>query len=280
MLPLAPFSDPFFLMALFAGSLSATASALIGPFIVIKRISFLAGSISHCILGGMGFCLWLKHTYQLNWLDPFYGAVGSALLAALLLGYIRLYFKEKEDALIATIWSSGMALGIVFLSLTPGTKTDFLHLLFGNLLWISFQDLLKLLLLNFLLLFSIKLFYHRLVLLCLDEKLAYLRGVPVKRLYLFLLCLIALSVVILVQVVGTVLVIALLTLPAMIASLFTHQMRSLLIFSSLIALSCNGLGLLTAYHFDIPPSGAITLIATITYLSTLFFRRKKVLTLK
>src|SRR5579872_4852130 len=145
-------TDPFFLMALGAGLLASIASGTIGSYIVVKRIAFIAGSISHSILGGMGLCLWLQRTYDIAWLSPTIGAFGTAIGSALLIGSIHLRYRQREDAVIAAIWSTGMAIGVIFLSLTPGANVDLLSYLFGNILWISSTDLWMLGLLDLLLL--------------------------------------------------------------------------------------------------------------------------------
>jgi zinc transport system permease protein len=125
---LSAFTDNIFLqMALWASLLASIASGVIGTLVVVKRIAFLAGSISHAILGGMGFCLWAQRTYDLPWLDPIWGAFASSIGSALLIGWIHLNYRQREDAVIAAIWSTGMAIGLIFLSLTPGTNVDLLN---------------------------------------------------------------------------------------------------------------------------------------------------------
>src|SRR3990167_8647318 len=114
--------NPFLQTALWASLLAALASGVVGSFVVVKRIAFIAGSIAHSILGGMGFCLWLQRTQGLSWLDPIWGAFASAILSAFLLGWVHLNYRQREDAAIAAIWSTGMAIGIIFISITPGTN--------------------------------------------------------------------------------------------------------------------------------------------------------------
>src|SRR6266568_7013441 len=113
------FSDSFIQMALFASLLASLASGMMGAFVVVKRIVFIAGSISHSILAGTSFCLWLQKTQNLPWMSPTHGAFAAAIGSALLLGWIHLKYRQREDAVIAAIWSTGMAIGIIFLSVTP-----------------------------------------------------------------------------------------------------------------------------------------------------------------
>jgi len=267
-------TDPFLQMALWASLLASIASGTIGSFVVIKRIAFLAGSISHSILGGIGLCIWLQRTYHITWLDPLYGAFAAAIGSAILLGWIHLHYRQREDALIAAIWSTGMAIGVIFLSLTPGTNVELMNFLFGNILWIGTKDLLLLAVLDIAILCFVLFYYLRFLALCFDEQQALLRGIPVQRLYLLLLCLVAVSIVLLIQVIGTILVIALLTLPATIASLFTYRLPLIMLLATILSSLFSLLGLGASYLLDWPPGSTIALIAAIAYLALLPLRKK------
>jgi zinc transport system permease protein len=268
-------SDPFLQMALWASLLASIASGTIGSFVVIKRIAFLAGSISHAVLGGIGFCLWLQRTYDLPWLDPLYGAFGASIASALLLGWVHLNYRQREDTIISAIWSTGMAVGVIFLSLTPGTNVELMNFLFGNILWIGAKDLLLLALLDAVILSVVFFYYRRFLALCFDEQQALLRAIPVQRLYLLLLCLIALSIVLLMQLIGTILVIALLTLPATIAALFTYRLPLIMLWAVLLSSLFSIAGLQISYLFDWPPGSTIALIAALAYLILLPLAKKK-----
>jgi zinc transport system permease protein len=272
---LSAFTDNIFLqMALWASLLASIASGVIGTLVVVKRIAFLAGSISHAILGGMGFCLWAQRTYDLPWLDPIWGAFASSIGSALLIGWIHLNYRQREDAVIAAIWSTGMAIGLIFLSLTPGTNVDLLNFLFGNVLWISSKDLILLCALNIFILTVVALYYRRFLALCFDEEQALLQGVRVKRLYMILLSLVAISIVLLMQVIGTILVLTLLTLPALLASLFTQRLYVLMGVAALFSALFSTFGLSVAHVLDLPPGACITLVAALSYLGLLSLKKK------
>jgi len=262
-------------MALFASLLASIASGTIGSFVVIKRISFIAGAISHSLLGGMGLCLWLQRSYGIGWLDPQIGAFAGAIGSALLLGWIHLNYRQREDAVIAAIWSTGMAIGVIFLSLTPGTNVELMNFLFGNILWIHGRDLVGLALLDISILTIVFLYYRRFLALCFDEEQALLRGIPVRRLYMLLLSLVAVTVVLLIQIIGTILVIALLTIPATLAGLFTNRLPVMI--GSAIGLCAlfSFFGLEASYLLDWPPGSTIALVAAIVYFSLLPWKRKK-----
>ncbi len=267
--------DPFLQMALWASLLASIASGTIGSFVIVKRIAFIAGSISHSLLGGMGVCLWIQRSYGISWLDPLFGAFIGSIGSALLLGWIHLNYRQREDAVIAAIWSTGMAVGVIFLSLTPGTNVDLMNYLFGNILWINSRDLIILAVLDAVILAIVCLYYRRFLALCFDKEQASLRGIPVHGLYMLLLSLVAISIVLLIQVIGTILVIALLTIPATLAGLFTCRLP--LLMASAIALSFlfSFFGLHAAYLLDWPPGSTIALLAASTYFAALLLKNKK-----
>lgn len=270
-----PFYDNIFLqMALVASLLASFASGVIGSFVVVKRIAFIAGSISHSILGGMGLCLWLQRVYGIAWLHPLFGAFLGSIASALIIGWIHLNYRQREDSVIAAIWSTGMAVGVIFLSLTPGTNVELMNFLFGNILWISSQDLWMLLALDGIVLGVVALYYRRFVALCFDEEQALLQGVAVKRLYLLLLSLVAVSIVLLIQIIGTALVIALLTIPATIAGLFTQRLHVMMGVATLLCALFSLLGLCSSYTLDWPPGATISLLAALAYLVSLPLKKK------
>lgn len=270
-----PFADNFFLqMALWASLLASFASGVIGSFVVVKRIAFIAGSISHSVLGGMGLCLWIQRTYHIPWLDPMVGAFAGSIASALLIGWIHLNFRQREDSVIAAIWSTGMAVGVIFLSLTPGTNVELMNFLFGNILWVSPKDLLMLAILDGLILGVVALYYRRFLALCFDEEQALLQGVAVRRLYLLLLSLVAVSIVLLIQMIGTILVIALLTIPAAVAGLFTKKLHVMMAAASVFCALLSFFGLGAAYTLDWPPGATIALFAALAYLAALALKKK------
>jgi zinc transport system permease protein len=271
------FADNIFIqMALWASLLASMASGVIGSFVVIKRISFIAGSIAHSVLGGMGLCLWLQRVYGLAWLDPIWGAFASAVASALILGWVHLNYRQREDAVIAAIWSTGMAIGMIFLSLTPGTNVELLNYLFGNILWIEGRDLVRLAVLNGVVLAIVAICYRRFLAICFDEEQAFLQGVAVKRLYLLLLSLVAVSIVLLMQIIGTILVIALLTIPATLASLFTNRLVVMMAVSTAFCALFSIFGLSAAVALNWPPAATIALVAASAYLVLLPLKKKKI----
>jgi zinc transport system permease protein len=259
------FSNPFLLMALGAGLAASVSGGIIGTYVVTKRIVFISGSISHAVLGGMGLFLWLKRTYQLDFLSPIQGALVFALLSAALLGWVHLKYKEREDSIIAALWATGTSIGVIFITFTPGYNVELMNFLFGNILWATQGDLIALLILDALVIASTRLFYKKFQAICFDEKQAALQGLRVKPLYIFLLCLIALSVVVLIQVVGAILVIALLTIPTAATAGFTKRLSTLMKTSIGASMLFTCIGMYAAYELNWPPGATITLIAALFY---------------
>ncbi|KOR31069.1 membrane protein [Achromatium sp. WMS3] len=249
----------FLQTALIAGILASIGCGIIGPFVVVKRISYLAGGIAHSVLSGMGIALYLQF-------DPFIGALIAAIAAALIIGTVRLVWDTQEDTMIGALWAMGMAIGILFSANTPGYNTDLMSYLIGNILLVSTKDLWWMAGLDIFLLIIMGLFYNQFLAIAFDEEFAWLRGVPVTFFYLLLLCLIAVTVVLLIRVVGLILVIALLTLPAAIALQFIH----ILGWAMLVAILLGGLftsaGLAIAYSPDWPVGPTIILLAGLAYL--------------
>lgn len=271
----AIFSNPFLYMAILAGLAASVTSGIMGSFVVIKRIVFISGSISHSVLGGMGLALWLNRTYGIQWLTPMQGAIYAALLSAFLIGWIHLQYREREDTVIAALWSTGMSLGVIFIALTPGYNVELINYLFGNILWVSTSDIHMLLGLDLLVLIAIALLRHRFLAICFDETQAYMQKVPVKLFYLLLLCLVALSVVLLIQVVGSILVIAMLAIPAAIAGGFTHRFGLMLWLAVLFGCLFTLVGTAASYQLNWPPGATIALVAALFYLVSFSLKLKR-----
>jgi zinc transport system permease protein len=257
---LAALSEHGFLQqALVAGLLASLGCGLIGPFVVVKRVTFLAGGIAHSVLAGMGAALFYGY-------DPLIGALAAAVIAALLIGWVRLGWRTGEDTAIGALWAIGMAVGILFISQTPGYATDLMSFLFGNILLVPNRELWFMAALDLVLLVTVGLFYRQFVAVAFDEEFARLRGVPVNLFYLLLLVLVAVTVVLMIQVVGLILVIALLTLPAAVAGQWTRTLAGMVIGATLIGVLLTSGGLALSFGPDLPTGPVIILLAGALYL--------------
>ncbi len=269
----ALFTIPFLYMALLAGFAASITGGVMGSFVVVKRIVFISGSIAHSVLGGMGFFLWLQRSYGIPWITPLQGAVVAAIISALLIGWIHLQYRQREDTVIAALWSTGMSIGVIFISLTPGYNVELMQYLFGNILWVTKGDILTLFVLDAVVVTLVALFRHQFLAICFDEQQAKLQKVPVKFFYLLLLCLIALSVVLLIQVVGAILVIAMLAIPAAIASNFTSRFTFMMALAVFIGWAFTLVGIGASYQLNWPPGATIALVAAVFYLVSFKIRR-------
>lgn len=267
-------TNPLLLAAFLAGIAASIVSGIIGSYVVVKRIVFIGGSISHSVLSGIGFCIWLERAQGVTWVSPLYGALAAALLSALIMGWIHLNYRQREDSVIAAMWSIGMAIGILFISQTPGFNVELTNFLIGNILWVSKTDLYILGGLDIGVILLILCLHKRFLAICFDEDQARLQGLPVHTLYVLLLILVAVCIVLLIQVVGIVLVMTMLTIPAAIANLLTSRLSYMMVLAILISSLFCFSGNAMAYYLDWPTGATIALIAGIAYvLSLAVFRR-------
>lgn len=256
----------FLQVALLSGLLASVACGIIGSYVVVRRISYMAGGIAHCVLGGMGAARYLAVVHGWQWLHPLHGAVTAALLAAVIIGVVSLRARQREDTVIGALWAIGMAAGVLFIARTPGYQEELMSYLFGNILMVTRDSLWLLVGLDALVVGVGLLFYNQLQAVCFDEEFARLRGISVEFYYILLLCLTALTVVLLVSVVGIVLVIALLTLPVAVAGHFCKTLWQLMLASALLSAAFTSLGLALSYGPDLPAGATTIVLAGAVYL--------------
>ncbi|HNT36193.1 MAG TPA: metal ABC transporter permease [bacterium] len=258
--------------ALVVGFLASISFGIVGTYVVARRISSMAGAISHCVLGGIGAALFLREWMGWAWLDPVHGAIVAGLVSAVAIGLVSLHAKQREDTVIGALWAVGMAVGILFLSKTRA-YVDPMSYLFGNILMISREDLWIVVVLDLVVICVSVFFYNRFLALCFDEEFAMLRGVKVKAYFLLLLCLTALAIVLLVRVVGIVLVIALLTLPAAVAGNLAKRLWQMMLLAIVLCMAFVVFGLALSYTWNLPAGATIIVVAGLVYLLFVVFQR-------
>jgi zinc transport system permease protein len=258
----------FLQFAIISCILASIGCGIIGSFVVVKQLGSLAGGIAHAVLAGLGIAYFLGA-------PPMLGAIFMALLSSVLIGFINLRLKQNEDILIAAFWSVGMAIGILFMSRTPGSNINLMSYLFGNILLVSGADLVRMLVLDCVILLTVKLFYRQFLAVAFDEEFARVRGVNVELIYIVLLVMVSLTIVLLIQIVGLILVIALLILPTASVSLHVGTLPRIMIYSALLGCMICVIGLAVSYSPDLPSGAVIILIAGMVYVLSLMVSRTR-----
>lgn len=234
---------PWFQRALAAGVLASVACGVVGTYVVVKRMTAIAGALSHAAFGGVGL------GYLLGF-DPLIGATLFATASGVGLGAAHRRLRSGIDTLISMVWAVGMALGMLFVALAPGFAPDLMSYLFGSILLVSPRYLLFVGALDVGIVLVVTLFFKELAAVAFDEEWARVMGVPVDGVLQALLAMVSLTVVVLIQVVGVILVIALLTFPAAIARHWSDRLATMMALATLIGSTCTTAGLLIAYRFD------------------------------
>lgn len=270
-------SNPFLLSGLLAGLLASVACGVMGPYVITRRIVFLAGAIAHIAIGGIGASIYLAHRFpdSLSGLRPVHGATLVSVLAALALAVLHQRVRERLDTVVGAMWATGMAVGLLLIKLTPGYHSELMSYLFGNIAFVAWDYVGWILILDLVIVAVAVLCHKRFLALCLDEEQAELQGVSVLLTEMILLTAVALTVIVLTRVVGLILVIAMLTLPAAAAARGVTRMASLIVVSVVLTAGLTTLPRVAVYGTRVSPEAAIVLAAAGVYLSSLLWKRGK-----
>ncbi len=269
------FQYAFIQNAIISAFLLSVITGFIGSYIVVRRLVFLSGGITHASFGGIGIAWYFG-------LNPILGASVFSVFSALGLEYLSQGRTLREDSAIGMLWSFGMAVGILFVFLTPGYAPNLMSFLFGSILTISQTDILLLLILATLTLVFFVAFYYPILFVAFDSDFAKTQNVPVKFISYSLAVLIALSIVFAIRAVGIILIISLLTIPANIANIVTHRFRRIIVLSALISLFSIVAGIAISFRLNVP-SGAtiiITMMAFYLIAKGIQLVRQRIFTLK
>lgn len=242
------FSEAFLLRSVIAMALAAVACGIVGCYVVLKRDSYAVGAVSHSLLGGVGAALFFGTKYSLPWLTPWLGALIAALIVAVLLTLMTVRWKLRTDTALSAVWAIGMAIGISFVTAMPGYAQDLNSYLFSSILIISRQDLLTAVVLDIFVIVLTLLWHQRFVALTFHREILTLRGVSTTCVQLAFQLMVAFTVVILSQLVGIVLCMALLILPVAAASALSRRIPAIMLLSGIICFACAFLGVGLAYN--------------------------------
>jgi zinc transport system permease protein len=254
--------------ALIAGTLVSVVCGVMGTLVVVNRIVFLAGGIAHAAYGGIGLAFFMGWPYVA-------GTVGFSLVSAGIMAAVTLKAKHRADAMVGVIWAVGMATGIILLDLTPGYHVDLMSYLFGSILAVPASDLWQMAVMGITVIAIVTWYYNDFLAMSYDDEFARLRNVPVTFLYCLLLGMIAMTVVMIIRVVGLILVIALLTIPPFIAEKFTSSLRAMMVASSILSCLFTVAGLWLAYVFNVTSGAAIILVAATGFFASALWERTK-----
>jgi len=260
------FHFTFMQNALLAGLIVSFISGIIGSIIVVNRMVFLAGGIAHSSYGGIGMAIFFG-------LPVFLGASIFAVASALLIAILSLKSRHRVDSFIGLIWAVGMAIGVIFVDLTPGYNVDLMSYLFGSILAVERSDLYFMGGLLIVILAVIHLFYREILAVSYDSNYAELRGIPAKYIYTLILILSALSVVASIKVVGLILVIALMSIPTYIAEKHTSTLYTMMMLSGVLATIFTLIGLYLSYNFNLTSGATIILVSALGLILDLIVQK-------
>ena len=245
--------------ALLAGLLASIICGIMGTLVVVNRVVFLCGGIAHAAYGGIGLAFFMGWPFLV-------GAIGFTLSMALLMAAITLKAKHRADAVIGVMWALGMAIGIILIDFTPGYNVDLMSYLFGSILTVPDSDIWMMLAVGVMIISVVVYFYHDYLAMSYDEEFAQIRGVPVKALYFVLIGMLAVAIVFIIQVVGLILVIALLTIPPYIAEKYSNSLFVMMVLSSLLSVFFTVTGLWLSYAYNLTSGASIILVASLGFL--------------
>jgi zinc transport system permease protein len=248
--------------ALVAGLLASVICGIMGTLVVVNRIVFLSGGIAHAAYGGIGLAFFF------NW--PFLlGTIGFSLFAAMVMAAISHTIKHRADTIIGVIWALGMAFGIILIDMSPGYNVDLMSYLFGSILAVPRSDLYFMALVGVVMTILIVYYYQDLLAMSYDEEFARIRGVPVKMLYFGLIGMLAVTIVLVIQVVGLILVIALLTIPPFIVEKYASSMVQMMVASSVLGALFTLTGLWLSYRYNLTSGASIIMVSGIVFVVSL-----------
>lgn len=266
------FSYSFLLYAFLALICISILSATVGTYVTINRFSYIAGALSHSILFGLGLFNYLKSIFISNkflsesLFTPLNGAFLSGILFSLIIAYLYNNKNERLDTILSAIWSIGMSAGILFIFLTPGYNQELTRYLFGNILLVSLKEIIILFIFTIFILLIFSFFYKKILSIGFDNEFALLMGQNVKLFNTIFILIISFAIVLLTQVVGIVLLIALLTLPSSTILKFNLSLKKTMILSGILTFIVGFLGLYLSFTFNLPVSPITILILGAIYI--------------
>jgi zinc transport system permease protein len=268
MISLEIFAFGFMQRALIAGIAISSVCSVIGLFLVLRRQSLFGDSLAHMAFGGIAIGLF-TNTY------PLWTAFVASILAALGITKLRHSTNIPADSAVAIMLSSGLALGILLLSLSGGFSVDLFGFLFGNILLVSFEDTLLILVMTAVVLTSVSILYKQFLYITFDEEQAKVSGIKVMRLNYLFIVLASLTVIASMRLVGILLISSLVVIPNITAMMLGRGFRKTALISVMLSIISVISGITLSYILNSAPSGTIVMISISIFLLTLIVKYSK-----
>ncbi len=257
--------------ALIAAVMCGIVGGIVGTYIVARRMVFLCGGITHASFGGLGIAIYLG-------INPIAGALGFAILSSLGIEWASERGKIREDSAIGIIWSIGMAVGALFMSLAPGyTSGDLASYMFGSIITVTTTDIYLLGALTLLCIVGHKVWWRQIMYVAFDKRFAESQGINTRAISYLMSIIVAVTIVMAIRIMGIVLLLSLFTIPVVAANSLTKSYRKIALGAVLIAIVGSILGLTASYYMEIPSGASIifTLTLMLIAVKTLSLRSKK-----
>ena len=246
-------SYPFLYRAFIAGLLLSIAAGIVGTYIVARRLVFLTGGITHASFGGIGMAYFAG-------INPIWGAFVFSILSALGIEQATISGKLREDSAIGMLWSFGMAVGIIFIALTPGYAPNLMGFLFGSIVTVTTVDLIVIIAVNIIVLLSFGTFFRWILYSAFDVEFAKTQNIPVRLVNSLMLILVSITIVASIRMVGIILLLSILTLPSSTANLFTRRFKTIALIAIAINMISISAGLIFAFELNIPSGAAVVFV--------------------
>jgi zinc transport system permease protein len=248
---------------------------IIGTYVVIKRMVSVTGGMAHTMFGGIGLAYYLESVFLVSWFTPMLGALLFAVVSGIILSIPSVSIRLRQDSVIGVLWAAGMAMGVIFLNIMDKsvvTPRSYESILFGDVLLVGRSDIILMAIVTLIVLAIIAYFYRDLQILTFDEIHARLCGMNVTAMNMLLYLMVAVTCVMITNIVGIVLIIALVTMPAAMANLFTDSMKETMALSVALSVSLSVLGLILSITFDLPPGATVTITVAVAFLISLIVK--------
>ncbi len=252
------FEYQFLQNAVAAALLVSVVAGIIGTYITSRRLVFLSGGITHASFGGIGIAYYIG-------INPVIGAIIFSILSAFGIEALSHRKNIREDSAIGILWAFGMAVGIIFIFLTPGYAPNLLSFLFGSILTVTNSDLLYLLILSIVVILFFIIFYRPILYIAFDQEFARTQKIPVTLMNYILIMFIAIAIVLSIRVVGIILLISLFTIPPATANIFSHHFGRIIFWSILLSFLGSFIGLILSYSINIPSGASIVVVLVLMF---------------